>query len=238
MRVCHPLHLVTFVREQFQDVTMRLIAVRMLEVFVTYERQQQQQSLEQDASIAPAAAPAGRNARSMFRRPNAARASQIQAQEINVYVQGELANNVPTLPPPYSTFHVYCSPANPGAVEVMRELAQTLGVEVKVGVEEVSESGATQRRRSSLGERRRSSPMLVSTSLGQVRNRMCDRMCVYLDARTWTRLNDMGTSSASNNSDQYARRKAPSPHIVCSLALNGRVRTLMLTGSNSRSTWR
>ena len=119
------------------------------------------------------------------------------------------------LPPPSvrHTHHVYCSPLNPGAFEVMRELADAQELELTTPVEADPTAGepscgespnlnmvegpsATRVERSASGTSAFSSastrstayarrrPLYVTTVFDQLTQ--CDHMLLHLHARTWT----------------------------------------------------
>jgi hypothetical protein len=130
----------------FQDVTLRLIAERLLEVqSSTSAGGHGEISLHVDGRL----------------------------PRLTVYVQGELANQQPTLLPPAAAFHAYVSTYNPGALEVLREMAGALGATF-------DGTAAPE------GKRRLPSNVLrVASDVGELP--YCDHMILYLDALTWTR---------------------------------------------------
>lgn len=52
----------------------------------------------------------------------------LSAEKDAVYIQGEVANEKVDLQPPLQSFHFFCSEHNPGAIELMAELAGELSV--------------------------------------------------------------------------------------------------------------
>ena len=53
-----------------------------------------------------------------------------------VYLEGEVAMATPILPPPHNkAYHIYCSPNNSGAEELMNEMAGAHGLQLKVTTE-------------------------------------------------------------------------------------------------------
>jgi hypothetical protein len=124
----------------FQDVTMRLIAERLL-----------------------------------FNTPSG-----------STMVQDELANQVPRFRPPERTghkYHLYCSPRNPGAVELFGEVARFHSVTLK---RQQSLSEFVRNHQSRRGSRDRADKAVrVAQRLEDLTE--CEHMCVYLTSQTWTR---------------------------------------------------
>ena len=95
-----------------------------------------------------------------------------------MHVQGELANQPPpTLCPPAvaNGFHVYASVHNPGAEELLREVAVTFGVAVTRAASEARPGAATARWK-----------RLHVTSDGEAMP-SCEHLLLFLNDATWTR---------------------------------------------------
>ena len=101
------------------------------------------------------------------------------------YVQGEIVSQpMPALPPPRhrSQFHVYCSPNNAGAADVVMELGAALS----------KQSGTARIKRSrSMGEpsylKQDEERQVVCVTEEPTQLERCECMLVYLNAWTWTR---------------------------------------------------
>jgi len=109
-----------------------------------------------------------------------------------VYVQGEMTNQRPALLEPTAKHHVFTSSNNPGARELMHELAERLGMEVVVNGEESSNLLDVRKRRRSYNLNR----LLVTTHIGELRE--CDHMLLYLTSETWTRAEPPGPDCGSS----------------------------------------
>jgi len=159
--------------QAFQDVTMRLIAMGVVSVCEEHEPEQDVTSaaskLDQPSTLPPSS-PSSRllmllqrslspSQRSLSPRSPDLLQKQVAHQSKEMYLRLELLRHVPTLPAPRGKFeyHMYCSLHNPGAVELMYEVAREQpGFEVMV----------TQ-----------NAEDLTS----------CERMLIYLTDQTWTR---------------------------------------------------
>jgi hypothetical protein len=112
------------------------------------------------------------------------------------YVDRELLSlTLNALPPPSSTYHIYCSEANPGAVELVTEVATERNL--KLALSERA-SRRSSRSASLTGESRQwlrkvlrnvmpemGSTLAATATLTDLAE--CDRMLLYLNAQTWTR---------------------------------------------------
>ena len=111
------------------------------------------------------------------------------------YVDSEIiSKKLKPLPPPAATFHIYCSKLNLGAAELMAELAEKRGFDLKIVEPETRE-----------GSRRRSSHTIAIETIangfssGKKREEVlhvmsngsrlgeCSHMLLYLNGQTWTR---------------------------------------------------
>ena len=98
------------------------------------------------------------------------------------YLPKEIANEKVAWQPPTKRYHIYCSPKNMGALELMKEFADHQGLTLQLGC----------RRRSSLlsGRGKRS---VICTTIHATQDvdklSECDAVLVYLTAQTWTRAN-------------------------------------------------
>ena len=114
------------------------------------------------------------------------------------YVQGELVNRAPTLTlPTDASFHLYCSPNNPGAVALLWEVAAAHKLRFglgKAGLADLGLAEATGEEASlpARGEKRSSvsrlraarSPLLATTDKDDLPR--CQQFLLYLTAETWT----------------------------------------------------
>jgi len=163
----------------FQDVTLRLVAERILRVLPSEERELREHLLEDDPQR-PSSGPE--------------HAIEVFSEEALVYVCGEVANQRLSMPPPASAFHMFASDANPGAIELLAELAKSLEIELVNGA---TTAAQTDSERSSLefSVWRKSQQYLghqkdpvgqlhMTTSIDLLDD--CGHMLVYLDDRTWT----------------------------------------------------
>ena len=97
----------------------------------------------------------------------------------DVYVQGELGFRRPSLPPPRSQRHVYCSPFNPGARELMVELAERMELELTFSRKQDGRRPSVQNARQ----------LLVASepeSMAEESWLECDHFLIYLNGNTWT----------------------------------------------------
>jgi hypothetical protein len=113
------------------------------------------------------------------------------------YVDRELGNQkLKTLPPPSAAYHVYCSEANPGAVELITELASERNL--KLVLSQTRAPHRSSRRPSLTDESRqwvnkmlrrvtpdKDSALEATAKLSDLAK--CDHMLLYLNAQTWTR---------------------------------------------------
>ena len=79
-----------------------------------------------------------------------------------VYLQGEAENQRVRLKRPQHSYHLYCSPLNPGGADLVDELRIAFAQDLKL--------------------------LKVSTDISQLED--CDRFLIYLNSRTWTRGTD------------------------------------------------
>jgi len=153
----------------FQDVTLRLIAERLL--LEAAGAPDTKSSVE--SSAAPSVEDAKRprwsyssSVHSSVKLPRSVKSSVksskhrvVHSSKVDVvgstYVQGELVNQNPKLSPPSGRFHVYCSSNNPGAIALMEEVRTTFDLD-----------------------------LLVTTDRHQMGQ--CDQFLVYLTSLTWT----------------------------------------------------
>ncbi|MDC0525717.1 hypothetical protein OAO87_01865 [bacterium] len=94
----------------------------------------------------------------------------------NSYVAGELVSKplrelLPPIQP--SLYHCYCSPVNPGALELMHELATVRGYQLNDGSLPARGLAATKGK------------LHVATDVGELPQ--CQHMMLYLTGQTWTR---------------------------------------------------
>jgi len=120
------------------------------------------------------------------------------------YVDGELiSHKLKALPPPTDEYHVCCSGRNPGALELIQELAKKRNFELKLtqALGRRGSSGVIET--VSLTERRRSEELMPQISLAKRPDSQakevlfvtmdvtclakCDHMLLYLSSQTWTR---------------------------------------------------
>lgn len=119
-----------------------------------------------------------------------------------MYVQGELIHQRPDLGLPNgdASFHLYCSPHNPGAAELVTELADAHNLKlgmgdaglVELGLNEMSVGPLSRGKRATSHTARRKhkasgntcSPLLASTEKSDVPR--CQQFLVYLTGETWT----------------------------------------------------
>eukprot|EP00966_Prymnesium_polylepis_P129950 3004960-Prymnesium_polylepis.4 len=103
------------------------------------------------------------------------------------YLQKEIVNEKIVWPPPTKSYHDYCSPKNPGAMELLQEFVGSQGLALKVA----PSRHAPLRRRSSVRLNRRKRRDVQNTVLHVTQDveqlGECDSMLVYLTAQTWTR---------------------------------------------------
>jgi hypothetical protein len=96
------------------------------------------------------------------------------------YVDGELVSQkLKPLPPPKDEhkFHVCCSERNPGALELMMELAEKQKFELKL--DEAHDTPSMSVRQS------RAEVLFVKTNVDSLAE--CDHLLLYLTSQTWTR---------------------------------------------------
>ena len=114
-----------------------------------------------------------------------------QEQQGTTYLQNELSHQQVQLASPSNGWHVYCSPYNIGALELIEEVATINGLLLKR-----HEVGEATRRRAARGRRDSGDEgtvgKLYATAVLSNLAR-CSHMIVYLDSRTWT----SGDASAS-----------------------------------------
>jgi hypothetical protein len=152
------------------------------------------------------------------------------------YVDCELVNQKLTaLPPPSAVYHVYCSDANPGAVELLTELANERNLKLTVSQERGCSShrpslpdDSCQWLHKMLGKMATEEDnMLIATA--QLTNlSACDHMLLYLTAQTWTRgaesdtlanevreTINLGVHLLLAHESKSSRRYDPDPHDGC-----------------------
>ena len=132
-----------------------------------------------------------------------------------IYVQGEVISQQRAfLDPPQAKYHVYCSPHNDGALQLLQDLAQKTKLQISVQgavIPQTSPSGTWSLTRMVTGalhdtletgelvlskhtkRRKRSATGLLQVSTQVADMASCNHMLVYLNATTWTR----GDTSAS-----------------------------------------
>jgi hypothetical protein len=159
----------------FQDVTFRLIATQIIRSNVA-SGSECSSSTSAFALSAPASC--------LSRTPTFALSAATNRNGANdshddVFVQGELANQQPSLRAPVGTFHVYCSEHNLGALALMGELANVMDLGLQVNAVEQR----TRQRKGSSSERLER--LRVSSEISALHT--CDNMLVYLNDQTWTR---------------------------------------------------
>jgi len=104
----------------------------------------------------------------------------------SVMVQDELSNQVPKFRPPQElgrNYHIYASPRNPGAIELLQECARWHHVTLK---RQGSLSGFLRDAKTTRSSKASAdSTVRVSGRLEDLSE--CEHMCVYLTSETWTR---------------------------------------------------
>ena len=181
----------------FQDVTLRLIGERLLP--------------EMNAGSSEGAAPIFKTlgeAVVSVDDPVAAAATRTFADETGfvhklrlTYVAGEVVNkDQKDLPPPRddNRYHVYCSPNNVGALELLEEMCKARGLQLKMCA--VDDDETPKARPSSFAKVKRAATvqfkvpepkqkgepasLYVTMSIEDLPE--CDHMLVYLNGKTWT----------------------------------------------------
>ena len=109
----------------------------------------------------------------------------------NTYVDRELASRTAEpLPAPGAEFHVYCSSLNPGALELMAELARERAFELVERRKSNAVPEVLTKRRYRLSTRRSAqvptNVLHVATNAEQMAS--CDCVLLYLTSQTWTRV--------------------------------------------------
>jgi len=160
----------------FQDVTLRLVAARIIQSNVASGPE-----CSSSTSALALSAPAS----CLSRMPALALSAATSRNDANdsnddVFVQGELANQQPSLREPMGTFHVYCSEHNLGALALMGELATVMNLGLQVNA--VKQRTRQQERSSSSQQL---DQLRVSSEVAALH--ICDNMLVYLNDQTWTR---------------------------------------------------
>ena len=128
----------------------------------------------------PIARVSGRSPRRSRDSPNASPTEKAASGEAgeqhssasgSTYMDKELINQkLKPLPPPTACFHIYCSPLNLGALEIMQEVARERGFECRT--EDAPDAPKT--------------PTLLLTS-DVAKLDASDHMLLYLTSQTWTR---------------------------------------------------
>jgi len=145
----------------FQDVTMRLIAERIMS----------------DAVAAQEAA---------AKRVGLLNRKGPQFVPDSTYVDGDLiSKKLKPLPSPQILHHVYCSDSNPGATALMHEVAEARGFEVQTTGPDGSSVQRTVRITRMSRTRRTASLLKMTTRAADLGG--CDHMLLYLNSQTWTR---------------------------------------------------
>lgn len=155
---------------------------------------------------------------------------------IEVFVQGEMSNQRPSLPPPKASFHVYCSASNPGAIELMHELSTVMSMECKTSSRPNKKKSQQRRFANQIPlaalqavwqhQRRRWSvktstvrsdlhDLHITSDVTELRN--CDCMLVYLNALTWTR----GDEESEQFGNEVHRAMDSGVHLVLAHEMMG-----------------
>jgi hypothetical protein len=152
----------------FQDVTLRLIATRIIQSNEICKKEVSTPAFSFSAATSRSSADGGKD---------------------SVFVQGELANQRPSLRKPVGDFHIYCSEHNPGSMALMTELSNTMGLGLHI---DAVKQQTRQRRRTPMTAWSTSraltaglDKLYVSSEIAALHK--CDNMLVYLDDQTWTR---------------------------------------------------
>jgi hypothetical protein len=107
----------------------------------------------------------------------------------STFVDNEIVSHQPKpLQPPNGSFHVYCSSFNPGALDLMKEVARERYFRPVEGVSSARQdisSSSIRRRHSSARRTTPKSTLHIAT--GKASLASCDHMLLYLTAHTWTR---------------------------------------------------
>ena len=103
------------------------------------------------------------------------------------YLQREIINEKAVFQPPTMRFHIYCSDKNRGAMQLLEEFADNMGLTLQLAPSGLAQAGRCssfhleRQKRANL----QSTTLHVTNDIEQLRN--CDFMLVYLTAQTWTR---------------------------------------------------
>jgi len=127
------------------------------------------------------------------------------------YVDRELISleeRIPPLRPPrgrHSAFHIYCSPLNPGALDLLREVGRERGFTVRLdSPPSLAAAGGSDGAAAAdaLADAAESNVLFVTTDRAKMPR--CDHMLLYLTALTWTRGSDVSEQLAEELAEAMA----------------------------------
>ena len=120
-------------------------------------------------------------------------APPLRSSSGSTYMQGELASSKVTLTSPHRLYHVYCSPHNEGAKDLMHEAATVHGVEVQdqgqrnsatTLLQHARKSGVASLRRPGSRRQVEQAKLVITTNSDELAR--CDHMLIYLTSHTWS----------------------------------------------------